>query len=470
MDGSMKKTIIILCMAAGLLSCAKESIITHEKEAGTPVSFEISMPETKAAKTAWASGDIVYIFFKGLAAKYLQMTYNGSSWDTACPAGTINDSDLSVLAEAKITAIHFPVAVNVAYADSKFSFTNGGKPVFRFWLSQENRGYTLSGTTVTASISLNKPSSFAQFHIPGIQSQVNDYTFACSLIRPGTCSSVDITNGSCTLEYRQYGSRMEGVADEDGVVFSGYIENTSSAKDYVFVLSSTTNIYTLTRASKTLSSWKKYNFPALSETGGANWSVQAVSALYEDLGLSVKWAKCNLGSTEATDYGSNSSYYSWGETRTKSNYGSSYYVWKPYDSPTKYNVSDALTTLLPEDDAAYAALGGNWRIPTSAEWTELNNTSNCTWTWYSNYNSSGIAGYLVTSKISGHEGNSIFLPAAGQNIATSATSTGTDGIYWSADLQNTGSASGYTNTFYNKGHTLGIAYRYYGLKIRPVCD
>ena len=41
---------------------------------------------------------------------------------------------------------------------------------------------------------------------------------------------------------------------------------------------------------------------------------------YVDLGLSVKWATCNVGASKPEDYGN---YYAWGETTTKSDYSSS---------------------------------------------------------------------------------------------------------------------------------------------------
>ena len=40
---------------------------------------------------------------------------------------------------------------------------------------------------------------------------------------------------------------------------------------------------------------------------------------YVDLGLSVKWAMCNVGASSPEEYGD---YYAWGETKTKSSYDS----------------------------------------------------------------------------------------------------------------------------------------------------
>lgn len=115
-----------------------------------------------------------------------------------------------------------------------------------------------------------------------------------------------------------------------------------------------------------------------------------------DLGLSVKWAKCNLGATSPAQYGN---YYSWGEI-------------EPYDYSREYNGpgsdNGGKSVLDAEDDAAHVLLGGTWRIPTAEEWTEL--ADNCDFVWTS---INGVYGYDVSSKKAGFESASIFIPAAG---------------------------------------------------------
>ena len=179
-----------------------------------------------------------------------------------------------------------------------------------------------------------------------------------------------------------------------------------------------------------------------------------------DLGLSVKWANMNVGATTATDYGT---YFSWGETIGYTVTGHSATAITPAPTKTTYNwetywwgtSSTALTKYVPaakassygkdgfyddktvldlSDDAAYMNWGGNWRMPTQAECEELTNTDNCTWSWQSNYNSSGVAGYLVTSKKSGYTSNSIFLPAPGDRRDAAFYYQGSHGDYWSSTL------------------------------------
>ncbi|MGM9817353.1 MAG: hypothetical protein ACI30B_00005, partial [Paludibacteraceae bacterium] len=130
---------------------------------------------------------------------------------------------------------------------------------------------------------------------------------------------------------------------------------------------------------------------------------------YVDLGLSVKWATCNVGATTPEGYGN---YYAWGETAPKE----TYYYWDNYTMGnggstlgdvklTKYcnnasfgqdDFTDTKTVLDLEDDAANVNWGGKWRMPTDEEWTELR--ENCEWTLTNDYNGTGVAGRIVTSK------------------------------------------------------------------------
>ena len=122
---------------------------------------------------------------------------------------------------------------------------------------------------------------------------------------------------------------------------------------------------------------------------------------------------------------------------------------------------DKKTILDQEDDVAHVKWGGGWRMPTKAEVEELN--SKCTWTWTS---LNGIKGYKVT----GPNGNSIFLPAAGYRKDTDVYRCGSTGYYWSATLDEDNSTLAYFLKFYDGGYYLGNGYRENGLTIRPVTE
>ena len=152
-----------------------------------------------------------------------------------------------------------------------------------------------------------------------------------------------------------------------------------------------------------------------------------------DLGLSVKWASFNIGATAPEDAGY---FYAWGETKPKDRYDWSTYKWAKGTSTslTKYSLestegyngfTDGKIYLDPEDDAARVNLGGNWRMPTRQEATELIN--NCTWVWTT---VNGVNGY----KVIGRGSKFIFLPAEGYMQGTTLNAQGSNAGYWLSQL------------------------------------
>ena len=185
-----------------------------------------------------------------------------------------------------------------------------------------------------------------------------------------------------------------------------------------------------------------------------------------DLGLSVKWASCNVGAESPEEYGG---YYAWGETEEKTDYSWSTYKWcnGSYTTLTKYCTSssygtvDNKTTLDPEDDVAHVQWGGNWRMPTKAEQDELR--TKCNWEWTT---MNGVKGYQVT----GPNGNSIFLPAAGYRLGTGVYDRGSFGGYWSATFYENYSSSAFYLYFRSGGHEWDSYGRGYGHTVRPVTE
>jgi hypothetical protein len=168
-----------------------------------------------------------------------------------------------------------------------------------------------------------------------------------------------------------------------------------------------------------------------------------------DLGLSVKWATCNVGAMQPEEYGG---YFAWGEVDPKVKYD-----WDSYKHhSTKYTSSDNKTILDPEDDAATVNWGGSWRMPTKEEFDELIN--NCTWTLGT---LNGVDGYNVT----GSNGNSIFLPAAG-TMADNYQNNEEYGCYWLSLVDS--SSRAYHLCFGINMVEVSRNYRKYGLSVRPV--
>ena len=167
-----------------------------------------------------------------------------------------------------------------------------------------------------------------------------------------------------------------------------------------------------------------------------------------DLGLSVLWATCNVGASSPSDYGN---YYAWGETKTKSSYTE--------ENSKTYNVDLPDISGDPKYDAATANWGEGWRMPTKEELEEL--VDKCDWQWTTQR---GHNGYKVT----GPNGNSIFLPAAGWRFGIS-TIDGSNGLYWSSTPYGSDTRASKLS-FYDGGHYVVSDDRDYGESVRPVLD
>lgn len=175
---------------------------------------------------------------------------------------------------------------------------------------------------------------------------------------------------------------------------------------------------------------------------------------YVDLGLSVKWATCNIGASSPEEYGY---YYSWGETETKNYYRNSKWDRALPSSLESHFVIDSNGNLTLWYDVAHVKWSSSWRMPTKAECEELVNR--CTWTWTVG---SGYEGY----KVKGPNGNSIFLPAAGN--CEGAEHRGGGGGYWSSTSYGIDGAWGID--FGPWRHDMNGPDRNYGQSVRAVSD
>ncbi|MCQ2155649.1 MAG: hypothetical protein MJY57_00400 [Bacteroidales bacterium] len=225
----------------------------------------------------------------------------------------------------------------------------------------------------------------------------------------------------------------------------------------------------------------EYALAAWKSVGGRGYLAPITEIV--DLGLSVKWRTCNLGATKPEEYGG---HYQWAGTKDvtdKNIYldcsncpyhtgSSEYYGWTKYipSGQSSYwsgtGSPDNKTTLDLEDDVAHVTLGGDWRMPTYDEWTELRN--NCTWEWTNDYNGTGIKGQIVTSNKSGYTDKSIFLPVAGFRDDDDLYGSYGYGYYWSSSLPTDYPYYAYYVRFYSVGVDTNYSCRYYGLSVRPV--
>ena len=182
---------------------------------------------------------------------------------------------------------------------------------------------------------------------------------------------------------------------------------------------------------------------------------------YADLGLpsGTLWATCNVGASSPEQAGL---YFAWGETvgytaeQVKS--GERAFTTDEYNAGPAASISADLTL---EQDAARANLGGNWRMPNKAEWKEL--IENCNVAWMDDYNGTGVAGRVFTSKVNG---NSVFLPAVGYCYNSSVNDVGSYGYYWSASWGGSRAWSLYFGSGFQSRYN---SIRYCGYSVRGVC-
>lgn len=171
--------------------------------------------------------------------------------------------------------------------------------------------------------------------------------------------------------------------------------------------------------------WTQESFPSLVKYAGPIVQQNMINGHeYVDLGLPSGrlWAKTNYGANTESEYGL-------------------YMVWSVRNS-------------------IQSGWGEEWNVPTSDDFTELCNQ--CTFSWGNN---NSVYGCFVT----GPNGNSIFLPAAGFKINGLSQMAGQNIYYWSdAEYESgfAGALSGSLNNGINSNSTYN--YSVIAMTIRPV--
>ena len=172
-----------------------------------------------------------------------------------------------------------------------------------------------------------------------------------------------------------------------------------------------------------------------------------------DLGLPVKFLNHNMGAMSPEEYGG---YYAWGELENKGNYTSGNYTYQNTainDLPKNIRLTNM--------DVAHKKLGGNFSMPTSAEFNLLKDS--CSWSW-APLNSK--PGYVITGK----NGNKLFLPAAGYRNGTSNNEFGSRGLYRTSQLTNSGLKQNWYLNFYSSSQSVSQSGEdiWLGESVRPV--
>ena len=194
------------------------------------------------------------------------------------------------------------------------------------------------------------------------------------------------------------------------------------------------------------------------------------------------WATTNIGAEKPEDYGY---YFWWGDTIgykrennkwVASDGSNSNFSFDSSNTPT-YNKSVATlqsegwitsdSVLAPEHDAAHKHWGGDWRMPTSQEFDDLN--SKCDWTWTT---VNGVNGYVVCGR-GDYSSASIFLPCTGNGSGTSLLTSsllyGSYCYYWSSvPLSDYSDSRARLLYFHSSDHSTSSNYRGRGQSVRPL--
>lgn len=177
---------------------------------------------------------------------------------------------------------------------------------------------------------------------------------------------------------------------------------------------------------------------------------------YVDLGLGVKWARCNVGAQIPEEYGD---YFAWGEIEPKR-------LFNEETSETYKKVIEDISGT--SRDVARVKWGAPWRMPTKEEFYSLRFKCDLEW----------IEEYVGGIRVTGRTGYSIFLPAAGMREWGLLKDMGPNGAYrghyWLSSPfdENDAAERAYSMEFYKKNSSLwcGIEERCYGFQVRPVLD
>lgn len=469
----MKKTVIAIFTLLAVFACSKieMDIQTPEQEKdNTPMSFNLSVnsldgeAETKAAlKAGWNDGDVVYVFFDAIPTKYIKKSYNGSTWTDSFPGGDFVAGDFSAEGPASsryMTAVWFPQGeVTVTYADSKFSFTIGGEKIYSHYMSVHAE-YTVSETTISGTLDMEKPAGFVQFFVPGISAaDAPTYRLMESHLTPKACDYValagGVTESALTAGYSIKGMAFTSDDSVSGALFGGYLETTGTETAYEFSLVKEISVekpaalgtYTLS-GTKTINAGTSMTFPNISTTTAWGALSPFVSLGFGD----ILWATGNLKETspfiadplEAGDY------YKWGYTTPFDKTGTT----DPYNS---YKADAAF-----EDTAA--PKNSTWSMPNNDQFGALINSSNTTSVWEDGWTSIGGSngGYFITSKVNGI---SLFFAAAGFYSNKKFSGAGDKGYYW---LSNPHNDADLAYMAFHGGIETYYLHRSLGFSVRPV--
>ena len=436
---TMKKYLAFFGALLALIACTKEleapvniPVNIPDEDQSIVVDLTINRtdapwagPDTRASyKKTWEEGDVVFVFFNGVAApKYLEMKYIAGTWKATQKNG-LNASDLSGAADKKMSAVYLPYGSHATVA------ADGDKFVFRDWnyngvfFMAESAAYTYE-TKLTGELILKAcpyaSGVWVHFDVAGLN---KDHDYALyeegmqSIVFNSVSSSgiISYSAGERCTAIAGYYDKKRNITSFSGFLTNDYVKNPVS---YGFSIIDETDSVIYCKGYDA----QKVPGPSAISLGNISngWSATEFVYLGIDLdGEKLCWAKKNLGASVEKGEGSYGNYYAFNKVN---GYGLSgtfrHYTCSHVFSEDTYD--NDLT-----GDACQYELGGLWRVPTKEQFNALISQTSRSFKYSLETVNFGLT---LSSKLDGYMDKSIFFPAAG-SVTNEPTSQGLDGNYW----------------------------------------
>lgn len=507
------KSLAMAVIAIAFASCQKMEIEDEAQVSqSSAIIVDIKMcdlntgnADTKAPKTGWADGDIVNIWYESnLTVKPdLAIVYKNGKWDVDPSVATsgkkpaasgimhvmyIQGGSVSQYMELGTTSVSGVSYTALKFKKSTTTVDSKNKAAIVPMTAYAGHiNYTFTSNKLSAEVKSLNFLNNTHIVITGLPS--GNWALAGDVFRPR--ETIYVKDGGFAVPYSSIanGNYVYGVQESDGMAFCFNAIQTDGPFFFALVNTDTGKKLYYQVKGKTVSTDIQTQNAVKMKYANFISSPEAV-----DLGLSVKWASANLGASSISDFGL---YYQWGDTQgygsdvsdgmvfywTKTYVIGSGHVYKWFGSDaglyggmTKYvpndqpysgyrSFTDGKSRLEPGDDASSVCLGGKWHTPSAAEWEELMNEDNCTWTWTT---IGGAKGYEVKSKKAGYTNNWIFLPTTGYRRMNDSTMQDEIGLIWSSTLAPDDAKRASIAYMHSGSVKIDNRERFFGLPIRPV--
>lgn len=302
----MKKHLILtLAAAAALVSCQKEAMVPVDgTDEVTTVRFDLSVKqadETRAVKTGWEAGDVVYVFFTGVEApKHLKVTFDGTDWTAAEYDGATERPGALGLKEGDtgyMSAVYLPFGndLTITADGSKFKFD---ETQYSFY-QEDYRRYTVENGVVSGTFQMSMLSVFVHFFIEDPDAVTGGCSLSCNGVSSIGVGGADEEGFLFAAGDTGWGGEMRGYAYQGGYVFSGRVPDAYDfrEKDYYFSLTKADGTrYDFLALGKSLPGRSAVKLPSLD-----NW-LPVGTEKWVRLG-DYEWATCNEGAAKPEEYG-----------------------------------------------------------------------------------------------------------------------------------------------------------------------